>query len=128
MLRAIEMFGKFGNPGRAAVLHRSLGAAYASGSGVGVDLSEAMRHYQSAVDLMASQEDSLEKAVAYDGLATGYVHSLELERAEKMAREALRIAQDIGDPDAMTQACTEMGLVLMYQGHLSEGLSYLESA
>ena len=128
MLRAIEMFGKLGNPGRAAVLHRSLGAAYASGSGVGVDLIEAMRQYQSAVDLMASQEDSLEKAVAYDGLAFGYIQGLDLNPAEKMAREALRIAQTIGDPDAMTQACTEMGLVLTHQGHLSDGLAYLESA
>ena len=128
MLRAIQMFGKSGNPGRAAVLHRLLGAAYSSGSGVALDYSEAMHHYQSAVDLMEDQEDSLEKAVAYDGLAWGYLQGLELEPGEKLAREALRIAQVIGDPDAMTQACTGLGMALAYQGRLSDGLSYLESA
>jgi len=123
--RAIDLFVKLGNPRRAAILQRTLGAAYNVGGGVAQDTQQALHHYQAAVDLMEAEEDSLEKAIAYDGLGVWNLFSgFELDRAEELARKALRIAEAIGDPDAMSQACTTLYLTLLAKGLLADGLSY----
>ena len=124
--RALEMFVKLGDVRRAALLYRTLGAAYMNGTGVDEDYTEALRQYLAAVTLLKDAEDSIEKAVAYDGLAFVYCIGLELDRAEELARESLRIAETIQDQDALTLACTELGMVLVHKGHLREGLSYTE--
>ena len=126
--RAIDLFVKLGNPRRAAVLHRTLGAAYAAGGGIAQDHQQGLRHYQAAVDLLEAEEDSLEKAIAYDGLAVWNSASFEWDRAEELARKALRIAEAIGDPDAMSQACTTLDLALLGKGLLNDGHSCQERA
>ena len=127
--RAIDLFVKLGNPRRAAILRRTLGAAYNVGGGVAQDTQQALHHYQAAVDLMETEEDSLEKAIAYDGLGVWNLFGgFELDRAEELARKALRIAEAIGDPDAMSQACTTLYLALLAKGLLADGRSYQEGA
>ena len=127
--RAIDLFVRLGNPRRAAVLHRTLGAAYNVGGGVAQDTQQALHHYQAAVDLMEAEEDSLEKAIAYDGLGVWNLFGgFELDRAEELARKALRIAEAIGDSDAMSQACTTLYLALLAKGLLADGRSYQEEA
>jgi DNA-binding CsgD family transcriptional regulator len=127
--RAINLFVKLGNPRRSAVLHRTLGAAYNVGGGVGQDTQQALHHYQAAVDLMEAEEDSLEKAIAYDGLGVWNLFGgFELDRAEELSRKALRIAEAIGNPDAMSQACTTLDLALLVKGDLDDGRSFQESA
>ena len=126
--RAIDLFVKLGNPRRAAVLQRTLGAAFSAGGGIAQDHQQGLRHYQAAVDLLEAEEDSLEKASAYDGLAVWNSASFEWGRAEELARKALRIAEVIGDPDAMSQACTTLDLALLGKGLLNDGHSYQERA
>ena len=125
---ALEISVELGNIRRAASLYRTLGAAYISGTGVDQDYHEALQHYQLGVDLLADGDDGLEKAIAYEGLAFCYHGGFELDRAEELARETLRIAEAIQDQDAMTLAFTELGLVLAQKGHLHESFSYTEQA
>lgn len=121
---ALDTFVNLGNVRRAAELHRVLAGAYPTGGGIEQDYHEAGRHAQAAVDLLAGEEDSLENAMAHETLAFWYERCLDLDRAEELAREALRIAEAVQDPDAMTRACTTLGLVLVQRGHLDQGLSY----
>jgi len=124
--RALDTFVKVGNVRRAAALHSILGTTYLADAGVEQDYHEAGRHAQAAVDLLAGEEDSLDKAMACSRLAFWYERDLDLDRAEELAREALRIAEAVQDPDAVTWACTTLGLVLVQRGHLDQGLSYAE--
>ena len=123
---ALDTFVKVGNVRRAAALHSILGTTYLADAGVEQDYHEAGRHAQAAVDLLVDEEDSLDKAMACSRLAFWYERDLDLDRAEELAREALRSAEAVQVPDAMTWACTTLGLVLVQRGHLDQGLSYAE--
>ena len=126
MERAIKLFQAAGNRPRAATLLRALGSAYIAGIGVPLDGQRAVELYREGAELLAGEPDSVDKAVAHDGLAFAHIISLEPAPAEEAAREALRIADAVGDADTLLLATTDVASSLLLAGRLREALYYRE--
>ena len=91
-------------------------------------LDEAESHYHEAL-FIAKNVNNLEGAAIYTGnLATVALDRKQWPEAERLAREALKLAEDIGRKELIASDCRRLAKALARQGRGAEGLYHAERA
>jgi DNA-binding CsgD family transcriptional regulator len=121
--RAIELAGE-GDPGRAALLHESLGRClFASGRG-----DDALAAFERAVGLVPALPPSPQRAQALVALGNGLMLAQRYDESRVICEQALTLARAVGAGGAELRALTVLGTDLAYLGHREEGLAQLRLA
>ncbi|MCA8916367.1 MAG: tetratricopeptide repeat protein [Planctomycetes bacterium] len=81
-----------------------------------LNLMRAMQYYRDALELKDQLGYLFQKSGALTGLAAAHRLSGMLSEAEKYAREALQVATEVGDPEAIGTAYLELGETLDAMG------------
>jgi two-component system, NtrC family, response regulator AtoC len=118
--RALEIFTALNDWPRVCRLQRLIGVAWTSGTAGKVDLEKALDHFEKATEIIATQPDSTEKALAHGYLAFGLLRAkLDLPRAASEADKALVIANELNDADVKARVYTELGVIHAFTGDLT---------
>ncbi|MBI3967228.1 MAG: AAA family ATPase [Chloroflexi bacterium] len=127
--RALELYTKLGDRKKAARMHQLVARAYGSGTADRVDWSEAVSHFQAAVDLLLDDSECAELSYAYADLTIGLLFGrLDLTGATGYARKALAIAERLGDANQAAYAGGYLSDCLAFQGNLAEAELHAERA
>ena len=89
-------------------------------------LERAHATYEAGRLTLAAAGPSEDLAVACCGLAGLYAFELNGPEAQRMAEAAVAIAGEVGAHSPLIRAYNFLGVALVYQGHVSEGLEYMD--
>jgi DNA-binding CsgD family transcriptional regulator len=121
--RAIELVGPE-RPHRAALLEVYLGEyLYELG-----DDDAAFAALRRAVEIVAAEPPSPERAYALGSLAGGLMMRRRHQESLSTAEQALELARRVGAGEAEVRALTVIGVDLAYLGRSEEGLDFLRQA
>ncbi|MBI3966998.1 MAG: AAA family ATPase [Chloroflexi bacterium] len=118
--RALELYTKVGDKRKAARMHRLVGRFWTTGTAGESDFVKNLVHMEAAVELLAGEPDSPEKADAYCGSVGALINgALRLDQALDHGRQALVIAERLDDPNQSANALTTLALALAFRGELA---------
>lgn len=126
--RMLELYTRLEDRRKAAHVHHLFAMSWTSGTAGDASFGRAQRHRRTAVRLLDTEPDSVEKAVARAQLSYGFYYALDLERALQQGQAALGLAKRLGDSEALTEAMEAVALSLMALGRLVEAERYFEEA
>ena len=89
-------------------------------------MERAHATYEAGRVVLAAHGPSEDLAVACTGLAGLYAFELNGPEAQHMAEMAVQIATQVGAEGPLTRAYNFLGVALVYQGHVAEGIEFMD--
>jgi EAL domain-containing protein (putative c-di-GMP-specific phosphodiesterase class I)/tetratricopeptide (TPR) repeat protein len=90
-------------------------------------LAESAKEYEEARRVLEKDGPSVELAQAYIRLSQLHAFQFEGEDTTRLARQAIEVATRAGADEARIWAATTLGIGLAYEGHVGEGLEYIDT-
>ncbi|MBI3966597.1 MAG: hypothetical protein HY329_13265, partial [Chloroflexi bacterium] len=124
---ALELYTRLGDWLRAGRMHRLLGMTFTTGLAGVADMERAHYHNESALRLFEAASDSRQKALIYSAVASSLLFGrLDTAGGFRHARQALTIAEQLGDPDQITHACIYLAAAAIHSGDTDQAEALAE--
>jgi len=127
--RALALYEELGEEERAAQMHSRLGRDLSSFFLADhFDVARALAHYRAAETVLSRGPERPALAYLYGGMATAYVHTLQIADGLEVSRRAMEISARLGNEGLEAGGAAAHGWHLCASGRVGEGLAMLEWA
>jgi DNA-binding winged helix-turn-helix (wHTH) protein/tetratricopeptide (TPR) repeat protein len=125
---ALQLYTRLGDVKNAARMHRRIGVVWFTGTDGEPNLTKSLLHRKTAVSLLETEIDSVEKAEAHSQYSWGLYSVLALNEAVTHGQRAVEIAERLKDFNETSRAYASLVLPLALRGDLAEAADYIDRA